>query len=112
MMALRDRHCAPVPPGTPPVIGDMLVQHLAELSSEWEAIGSSKIRRRFSLQNFHDAIGFVRKVADLAEAEDHHPDILVQWKIVTLDLSTHSVSGLSENDFILAAKIDALVENP
>jgi len=66
------------------------------------------IEREFKFQDFRAAIGFVNKVAEVAEAEDHHPDIHISWNRVTLSLTTHTIKGLSENDFIPAAKIDRL----
>lgn len=75
--------------------------------SNWERDGDS-IRREFERADFADAIAFVDRVADLAQAADHHPDILVHgYKKVRLTLSTHSAGGLTERDFALAAKIDA-----
>jgi len=64
--------------------------------------------REWTHQNFREAMAFVHRVAELAEAEGHHPGISVAWNKVKLDLTTHAIGGLSENDFILAAKIDAL----
>ncbi len=66
------------------------------------------ISRKFTFQNFKEAIRFVNLVADIAEEEDHHPDILINYKRVTFTLTTHAIGGLSENDFIMAAKIDTL----
>lgn len=111
-MPLRDRHCTRIPAGTPPLAGEALAKHMSEISPAWEAKDGGRICRQFVLPSFRDAIGFVAKVAGLAEAEDHHPDILIQWKTVTLNLSTHSIGGISENDLILAAKVDALAGNP
>ncbi len=76
----------------------------------WKRIGN-KIEKSLVLKNFKQVIRFVNKVADLAEAEGHHPDILVySWNRVNLMTYTHSIGGLSENDFILAAKINRLIK--
>lgn len=73
----------------------------------WESIDGNKITKEFIFKNFKEAMSFVNKVADLAEIENHHPDILIyNYKKVKLELFTHTISGLSENDFILAAKIN------
>ena len=67
-----------------------------------------KIEKLFKFKNFEEAMVFVNKVAEIAEEQDHHPDIFIQWNKVTLTLWTHAIKGLFENDFILAAKIDEL----
>lgn len=75
---------------------------------DWEVIDSKALKRKFKFPDFKSAIEFVNKVADLAEEESHHPDITINYNKVTLELSTHAIEGLSENDFILAAKIERL----
>ena len=72
----------------------------------WQRHGES-IRRRYTLPGFREALGFVNRVAELAEAADHHPDILIEYRNVTLTLSTHDAGGLTERDLALAARIDA-----
>lgn len=67
-----------------------------------------KIEKLFKFKDFKEAMLFVNKVAEIAEEQDHHPDIFIQWNIVILTLWTHAIKGLFENDFILAAKIDEL----
>lgn len=74
----------------------------------WTLKDNHDISRHFTFKNFAEALAFVNKIGALAEAEGHHPDISFGWGYVTITLSTHAVSGLSENDFILAAKIDEL----
>jgi len=72
----------------------------------WE-IDGDRLRKRYTLESFPAAIAFVRRVAELAEAADHHPDILIEYKNVTLTLTTHDSGGLTARDFSLAARIDA-----
>ena len=74
----------------------------------WELIRTEpkQIRKKFSFKNFKEAMQFINKVAELAESEGHHPDIHIFYNRVVLELWTHAVGGLSENDFIMAAKID------
>jgi 4a-hydroxytetrahydrobiopterin dehydratase len=67
------------------------------------------ISKSFTFKNFATAFAFAAKIADHAEAEGHHPDLLISWGRVEVELSTHSIGGLSENDFILAAKIDGII---
>ena len=74
----------------------------------WELIEDKKIVKTFKFANFRKAMEFTNRVGELAEAENHHPDIHLSWGKVKVELSTHAVKGLSENDFILAAKIDEL----
>jgi 4a-hydroxytetrahydrobiopterin dehydratase len=81
---------------------------LAREIPNWE-IGKDEIKRTFNLGNFKAAIGFVNHVAEIAERENHHPEIEISYSKVEIELKTHSVGGLSINDFILAAKIDRLV---
>ena len=75
----------------------------------WE-IREGKVHRLFAFKDFKEAMTFVNMVADLAEREGHHPDITILWNKVTLDLVTHAIKGLSENDFIVAAKTNEIVE--
>ena len=82
---------------------------LAKQIPDWDvAADAGRISRRYTCKNFKEALAFINRVGELAESEGHHPDIhLTQFKFVTIELSTHAIGGLSNNDFILAAKIDA-----
>jgi 4a-hydroxytetrahydrobiopterin dehydratase len=87
------------------------VEEAAELSAEvpeWQREENRKLRREFSFPNFRDAFGFVARAALVAEAEGHHPDIELGWGRAGFDLTTHAASGLTRNDFVMAAKIDRL----
>jgi 4a-hydroxytetrahydrobiopterin dehydratase len=104
---LAAAHCEVCAPGTPP----LPEEEAAELSSAvpgWEREGNRFLRREFSFPDFRDAFGFVARAALLAEAEGHHPDIELGWGRAAFKLTTHAASGLTRNDFILAAKIDQL----
>lgn len=94
--------------GTPPLTREE-AERLRRETPDWalEENGQA-IQRRFTLKDFKEAVAFIQAVAEVAEDQDHHPDIFNRYKHVTLTFSTHSVGGLSENDFILAAKIDRL----
>lgn len=103
-MSLVDRHCVvPLPKGTPKLTGDALAPLLAEVPS-WEAKGD-RLVRTFMCRDFAHAMKFVNALAVIAEAEDHHPDFTVRYNRVEVSSWTHTVDGLSENDFILAAKL-------
>ena len=71
----------------------------------WEVLDNLRIKKEFKFKDFKEAMVFVNKVAEIAEAEQHHPDISIFYNKVSIELSTHAIGGLSENDFILAAKI-------
>lgn len=87
------------------------IEQCLHQTPEWGQAGES-IQRTFSFRDFLHAMKFVNQVADLAEGNQHHPDILVRYKKVTLTLATHDAGGLTQKDFDLAAKIDALVRKP
>lgn len=107
-MSLQDKKCVPCEGGTPPLPRER-VEELLHETPEWGVNTEyTEIRRVFKFKDFKEAMVFVNRVAETAEAEGHHPDITINWNKVTLALSTHSIGGLTENDFILAAKINTL----
>ncbi len=91
-----------------PLKGDHLAHFVAKLPENWELIEEHHIEKKFTFKNFQEALKFVNRVGELAESEGHHPDILLSWGKVVIKLWTHKMKGLSQNDFILAAKCDAL----
>ncbi|SRR5258706_12931103 len=111
MTDLTTKHCVPCEGGTPPLPNDMEEKLYKEVKS-WillrdpDQMKVHKLRKQFIFKNFKEAIAFVKIVADIAEEEGHHPDIYIFYNKVQLELYTHAVGGLSENDFIMAAKID------
>ena len=107
MTELATAHCEVCAPGTPP----LPEEEAAALSSEipdWEREGNRFLKREFSVPDFRDAFGFVARASLIAEAEGHHPDIELGWGRASFTLTTHAASGLTRNDFVLAAKIDQL----
>ncbi len=105
-MDLTQKKCVPCEGGVPPIRGDALKEYLAQVPSGWEVMEEEeKIRKEFKFKDFKEAIDFVVKVAKLAEEEGHHPDIFIFYSRVIIELWTHAIGGLSENDFIMAAKI-------
>ncbi len=83
---------------------------MAELNDDWMLVDDAHLLvREFRFKDFAQAMAFANKIAAVAEDEGHHPDLSISWGSVSVELSTHSIGGLSENDYILAAKIDALV---
>lgn len=83
---------------------------LKQLKLDWEVIEGKKIRHEFKFKDFAESMAFVNKVADLAEQEGHHPNIHIYYSKVVIDLTTHNIKGLSENDFIMAAKIEEIFQ--
>ncbi len=108
-MNLTDKKCVPCEGGTPPLTDAQIKDFVAELKNPWNVSENKKIQREFKFKDFISAMAFVNQVAAIAEREGHHPDIHVYYNRVVIDLWTHAVHGLSENDFIVAAKIDALL---
>lgn len=107
-MTLASKKCIPCEGGTVPLFKPRAEELLKELNG-WElSPDAKKISKTFSFRNFADALAFTIKVGAVAEEEGHHPDVLLKWGSVGVELSTHAIGGLSENDFILAAKIDEI----
>jgi 4a-hydroxytetrahydrobiopterin dehydratase len=110
MSDLATEHCQEYPPGTPP-LGHDEVAVLHRQVPEWELDDGRALRREFAFEDFSGAFGLVARVALLAEAESHHPEIELEWGRAAFRLWTHTASGLSRNDFIMAARIDVLAES-
>ncbi len=108
MSSLSSRHCVPCEGGTPSLSHEDILKYFSKLESQWENLGDKKIRREFKFKDFKAAMIFVNRIAEIAESEGHHPDLHIFYNRVVIELWTHAVNGLSENDFILAAKIEAL----
>lgn len=108
MTALADRTCQLHGGGTPALEGGAIESLLAELGASW-AVDRKRLRKMFKFPDFALALAFVNKVGAIAEKENHHPDIELSWGVVTIQVWTHTVDGLTESDFILAAKIERLV---
>ena len=106
---LAARSCGPCKAGTPPVEGENLRRLLGQLdgwSAEAAGDGSRRLVKEYRFPDFRQALAFVNRVGEIAEREGHHPDFELGWGRVKLTLWTHSIGGLSENDFILAAKAE------
>ncbi|TSC61204.1 MAG: 4a-hydroxytetrahydrobiopterin dehydratase [Parcubacteria group bacterium Gr01-1014_107] len=105
---LKDKKCQPCEGGVVPLNSEKARELLKELN-QWVLVDNKRIEKVFSFNNFKEALAFVNKVGELAEVEGHHPGIsLFSWNKVKIVTSTHAIKGLSENDFILASKIDFL----
>jgi 4a-hydroxytetrahydrobiopterin dehydratase len=107
MEDLAKRACVPCHGGVPRLRGEELENLLRQLQG-WEAISEHHLKKDYKFTNFRDALAFVNRVGEVSEREGHHPDIRFGWGYAEIQIWTHAIDGLSESDFILAAKIDAL----
>jgi len=107
MSELASKTCTPCKGGVPPLHGPELAA-LAEQLPLWKVINDHHITRTFTFPDFKQALAFVNKAGAIAEEQGHHPDILLSWGKAEVTTWTHKINGLTESDFILAAKIDAL----
>ena len=107
MSGLSEKRCIPCRSGALTLKGTELERLLAEVPG-WEAVREHHLSRETRFPDFAAALAFVNKVGALAEEQGHHPDIYLAWGKVRIDIWTHKIDGLTESDFILAAKIDAL----
>lgn len=106
---LIEKKCLPCEQYVPPVKGKKIEEYLRQLKLPWEVIEEKKIKHQFKFKDFNQAMDFVNKIAEIANQENHHPDICIYYNKVNVTLWTHFISGLHENDFILAAKIERLI---
>ena len=107
MSNLAGKTCVPCRGGTPPLKGEE-IEGLRRQVSEWEVVEEHHLRRRLRFKNFREALGFVNRVGELAEEQGHHPDVCFGWGYAELTVWTHKIDGLTESDFIFAAKVDVL----
>lgn len=107
MSELASKTCVPCKGGTPPLKGAEL-DELRQQLLEWEVVEEHHLRRVFRFKNFREALEFVNKVGELAEEQGHHPDISFGWGYVGVTVWTHKIDGLTESDFIFAAKVNTL----
>ncbi len=107
-MELKEKSCVLQGPGSSPMHKEEIKKKLPLLSNGWKIVKDKKLRKEFPFVNFNNGMAFVNEIADLAEEQNHHPAVLIEYSKVEVELSTESVGGLTENDFIMAAKIDDL----
>lgn len=107
-MELTKKKCVPCEGGVPPFTATEIKNYLGQLKTKWEVLDEKKLKKQFDFDDFGPVMKFVNKVAAIAESEGHHPDMHVYYDTVTIELWTHEAGGLTENDFIVAAKIEEL----
>lgn len=108
MVDLSKKKCVPCEKGTAPLEGEKLESFKNHLNEGWKIVNEHHLEKEFRFKDFKEALEFTNKIGCLAEQEEHHPDIHLSWGRVRVVLWTHKINGLSESDFILAAKIDNL----
>lgn len=111
MSDLAAKECVPCKGGVPPLEGDDLAALTTQLGGDWEVVDGHHLTKTYKFSNFVEALAFANRVGGLAEEVNHHPEIRLSWGWVTLIIYTHKIDGLTESDFIWAAKADALVED-
>ena len=104
---LTNKKCKPCEGGVPPLTDDQVTEFMKQVSG-WARVGN-KIEKKVKFKDFVENMKFVNKLADVAESEGHHPDLFIHYNELTITLWTHAIGGLSENDFIVAAKADELL---
>ena len=112
MRELASKECVPCKGGVPPLGGDELDSLKGQLGGEWEIIDSHHLEKDYRFPDFRAALDFTNRVGELAEAQGHHPDIYLAWGKVKVTIWTHKIDGLTESDFIFAAKADARFAPP
>jgi 4a-hydroxytetrahydrobiopterin dehydratase len=106
MSELAKKTCVPCRGGVPPLGADEVKRLLGELGADWTAVDNHHLEKEYSFGDFAHALAFANKVGAIAEDQGHHPDIYLAWGKVRLTIWTHKINGLTESDFILAAKAD------
>lgn len=108
MSDLASKTCVPCRGGVPPLKGKELAQIHKQLAdwAHWKVVNEHHLTRAYTFPDFNQALAFVNRVGEIAEEQGHHPDILLAWGKAAVTLWTHKVDGLTESDFIMAAKID------
>lgn len=105
---LSQMQCVPCRGGVPPLEGEELERLHAELGDGWQVVDGHHLEKEFEFRDFGEALDFTNRVGGLAEDQDHHPDILLRWGRVRVTIWTHKIDGLTESDFVFAAKTEEL----
>jgi 4a-hydroxytetrahydrobiopterin dehydratase len=109
MSQLAEKECVPCKGEVPPLQGSQLANVARELDGGWQVVKEHHLEKEYKFKDFRQALEFTNKVGELAEAQGHHPDIYLTWGKVKLTIWTHKIDGLTESDFVLAAKADRLL---
>lgn len=108
---LKKKHCVPCEGGEPPLTKVEEDRYMKDIDGwDLDREGIHNLERKLKFKDFKKAMDFINEIAEIAESEGHHPDISISWNEVGLELTTHAINGLSENDFIMASKINEIVD--
>ena len=107
MSELAERQCVPCRGGVPPMKGEQINEMSSQLP-DWQVVNEHHLQRNYRFHDFRESLDFVNRVGELAEEQGHHPDICFGWGKADITIWTHKIDGLTESDFVLAAKIDKL----
>ena len=105
---LAEKECVPCKGGVPPLEGEELERLRRELDAGWHVVDGHHLEKTFEFEDFREALEFTHRVGELAEEQGHHPDLHLSWGRVGVEIWTHKIDGLTESDFVLAAKIEEL----
>jgi len=108
MSELSSKQCVPCRGGVPPLKGPELAALQDQLSAGWTVVDGHHLEKEYRFQDFREALDFTNKIGEMAEEQDHHPALLLTWGAVKVTIWTHKIDGLTESDFIFAAKADVL----
>ncbi|MBT3377283.1 MAG: 4a-hydroxytetrahydrobiopterin dehydratase [Lentisphaerae bacterium] len=103
---LTKKECVPCSGGVPPLTRELIDELLAELGNGWRVSDGRRLEKTFAFSNFREALTFTNQVGEIAEKQGHHPEIHLGWGHVTLLIWTHKINGLTESDFVLAARAE------
>ena len=109
MSELAAKQCVPCRGGVPPLQGDELVTFQEQRGGGWHVIQEHHLEREYRFEDFRQALDFTVRVGEMAEVQGHHPDLFLAWGLVKVTVWTHKIDGLTESDFVFAAKVDQLV---
>jgi len=107
-MSLAEKNCVPCRGGVPPLEADAVAGYLKQLEPGWEAPRDRRLTKTYKFPDFKTALAFVDRVGAMAEEQGHHPDLTIAWGKVRVEVWTHKIDGLTESDFVFAAKCDRL----
>ncbi len=108
MSDLSEKNCIACKGGTPPLKGEALMELFRQLSAGWKIVDEHHLEKEYVFKNFLEALAFTNRVGEMAEQQKHHPDIFLTYGKVKIQLWTHKIGGISESDFICAAKCDRM----
>jgi len=108
MSELSEKECVPCKGVVPPLKGQALAELQRKLGGGWNVVNEHHLEKEFTFKDFREALAFTNRLGDLAEEQGHHPDIYLAWGKVRVTIWTHKIDGLTESDFVMAAKIEEL----